>query len=150
MCARAHLCTCDEERHLCSVIIMVIRKYLGFMMRPCGCDKGIRNLVCLQIPAESRVPEKLSSIFLQVCCLSLSPSLCFSYIHISMALLTTSVCVGRDGERPSGFLLFCVHCVGSSWSVVPTHTSTNIGRGRAELVARLRDICLGSCSKVHA
>lgn len=59
--------TCHEGRHLCSVIIGVIRKHLGFMTRPCGHDKGIRNPVCLQIPAESRTAETLSFIFLLVC-----------------------------------------------------------------------------------
>ena len=58
---RRDSCMCVMwDRHVC-FIIMVIRKHLGFMMRPCGCDEGIRNPVCLQIPTTSRAAEKLSS-----------------------------------------------------------------------------------------
>ena len=61
VCVCVFTCMCVMwDRHVC-FIIMVIRKHLGFMMRPCGCDEGIRNPVCLQIPTTSRAAEKLSS-----------------------------------------------------------------------------------------
>ena len=61
VCVCVFTCMCVMwDRHVC-FIIMVIRKHLGFMMRPCGCDEGIRNPVCLQIPTTSRAAEKLSA-----------------------------------------------------------------------------------------
>lgn len=58
VCVCVFTCMCVMwDRHV-YFIIMVIRKHLGFMMRPCGCDEGIRNPVCLQIPTTSRAARK--------------------------------------------------------------------------------------------